>query len=252
MYDFFTHQNRWKLPFFKLRIFWLCLSTSFFANAQSTKADSTNHKIRFAIGVSSGLHAVIGGDLAVKLLPSWGIRVGYNRLEYSKKGYETSLKRIGVSDSNAAFELDLNTQLNSAQFWLEWMPGSSKLLRIHGGFAYTFDNKIDVTGRYIENYSFNDLVVTPEEAGDLTVRYTSNKILPYFGLGFGHAVPEKLLSLSLEVGAFYRGKPKIDIIGTGVFEPNSTNENAAIIQENASKYKLHPVFALRLGIRLNK
>jgi len=228
------------------------LFSSISVSAQDETPAEEPHKIEVAVGISSGLSAIIGGDIAATLTPSIGIRAGYNYLKFNRKGYETSLNDLGLGSSNIPFLLDGDVRLNTAQFWFEYMPGSEKLVRIQAGFAYAFDNKVSVNARYGDTFTFNDFPVTPDKVGEMTITYESNKILPYLGIGFGKAVPEKLLSLALEIGAYYRGQPKISIVGTELFEPNTTNDNGAIISENASKYKIQPVLTLRLGFRLTK
>ena len=239
-------------PRFKIGLFLLCFCFSNAAFAQDEPPIDEPNRFGMSVGVSAGTSAILGVDIAATLLPSLGIRAGYNYLEFSKESFETSLNKLGVSNSNTPFLLDGNLELNTVQFWLEYMPGEAKLLRIQAGFAVAMNNKVDVQARFGETVFFNDLPVPPENLGDMTITYTSNKILPYLGLGFGHAVPEKLLTFSLEAGAYYRGAPTIEIVGTELFAPNSTNENGAIISENASKYKIQPVLALRLGIRIIK
>lgn len=223
-------------------------STTLFSQNENTDSEQSS----IAIGISSGLSAIIGVDVAANVLPSLGIRAGYNYLKFSKDNYETSLNDLGLGNSNIPFLMDGDIRLNTAQIWFEYMPGEEKLLRIQAGFAYAFDNKIEVNARYGDTFMFNDFPVTPDRVGDMTITYESNKILPYLGLGFGHAVPKKLLSFSLEAGAYYRGEPQITIVGTELFRPNTTNENGAVISSNASKYKIQPVLTLRLGIRLIK
>lgn len=244
-----THHHKKKYAYLKIGLFLFC---SCFASALLAQEETTKepHKIGLSVGVSSGLHAIFGADLAATILPNLGIRVGYNYLKTSKDGYETSLKRLGVNNSTTPFILDTEVNLNTTQLWLEFMPGSARLFRIQAGFAIALDNKTDVKARYGETFYFNDFAVEPEDLGELTIRYESNKILPYLGMGFGHAVPKKLLTFSMEIGAYYRGKPKISLVGTQLFEPNNDNNNGAAISENAGKYKIHPVLAFRLGVRL--
>lgn len=239
-------------PFYKIGLLLLCFCFSNIAFSQDEPPADEPNKFGVAVGIAAGTSAILGVDVAATVRPSWGIRAGYNYLEFSKDNYETSLSDLGLGSSTIPFLLDANPQLSTAQLWLEYMPGEAKLLRIQAGFAVALDNKIEVRARYGDTFFFNDFPVQPEQLGDMTITYTSNKILPYLGLGFGHAVPQKLLSFSLEAGAYYRGQPKITIVGTELFEPNTTNDNGAVISENASKYKIQPVFTLRLGIRLIK
>lgn len=248
-----THtQQHFLKPIFKLSLLSLCLISAATAFGQKETSTEEPHKIAIAAGIGAGLNAIFSVDVAATVLPNLGIRIGYNYLEFSKDDYETSLSKLGIGNNTTPFYLDANPKLSTAQLWLEYMPGSDKLVRIQAGLALAVDNKIEVKGRYSDTFFFNDFPVTPDRLGDMTITYTSNKILPYLGLGFGQSVPEKLLSLSLEVGAYYRGQPKITIVGTELFEPNNTNANAEVISENASKYKIHPVMALRLGVRLSK
>ena len=249
MYSFSISPLSWSRDCkWKLLLFCLFFSSAIFAQ---DAADNKRHKIGLAVGVSSGLHALVGVDAAATILPSLGVRVGYNHLKYTQnEAYGRSFNKINIGLANTAFLTDTEIDLSTTQFLLEFMPGDLKMFRISGGIAVPATDRFSATGSYSDIFPSSTSTVDPTEMGEVTVTYTTRKVFPYLGLGFGYAVPEKLLSFSLEAGAFYRGEPNITVVGSDVFESNNTAENQAFLEDDASKYKIHPVLALRIGVRL--
>ncbi|NBV04297.1 MAG: hypothetical protein EBS08_01320 [Cytophagia bacterium] len=71
---------------------------------------------------------------------------------------------------------------------------------------------------------------------------------PYVGLGFGRAAPKHRLGLGLDLGAYYIGPPKPEILATGMVK--RTSEQSATLQENLKDFQWLPVFSFRLAVAL--
>ena len=76
-----------------------------------------------------------------------------------------------------------------------------------------------------------------------------NKVAPFIGLGFGRAVPNKVVALSLEMGAFYVGEPKVGMTADGTF---SRNRRICFDLEDAiSTYSFIPQINARIAFRID-
>ncbi|MBQ0057793.1 MAG: hypothetical protein KBT20_09070 [Bacteroidales bacterium] len=75
------------------------------------------------------------------------------------------------------------------------------------------------------------------------------KVKPYFGIGFGRAIPNKRVGFQFEIGAWYHGTPKIESTN----ELDFYDENADGIEgvgDTMSKIQFYPQMTFRLTGRI--
>jgi hypothetical protein len=72
-------------------------------------------------------------------------------------------------------------------------------------------------------------------------------VSPYLGLGLGRIVPWKRLSVGLDAGAYFRGKPKTELNATGLLKTNENNQQT--LQNNLENKRIWPALNLRVGLR---
>lgn len=204
--------------------------------------DSTPARIYpMAIGVSAGTQAFIAADLAVNLNAHFNTRIIYHQLTYS-------FKETMVDFNNAELLLNAKFQQNNLSLFGEYMLKES--LRLVVGLSYAPDNAFSFDGILADSIQFQDVMASPEEIGLIngTIQM-GNKVAPYFGLGLGRAIPQKRVGISVDIGTYYKGAPKVDLVATNLLRNNVNNEQA--IEEAIGFAKWWPVFSIRLAVRIN-
>lgn len=93
-----------------------------------------------------------------------------------------------------------------------------------------------------------DYKLPVDENGDVKGGIKVNSFRPYLGLGWGRAVPGKLLSFSTELGVQIHGKPKLytengDITSIADYDDDNT------FQKIMDKVKVYPVLTFKLNFR---
>lgn len=95
-----------------------------------------------------------------------------------------------------------------------------------------------------------DYVFTPNAEGDLDVEMRVKKVRPYFGIGFGRAVPRKSrVGASLDLGVQYWDKPSFYSNGE-LMEPDAVSSDADIITGTITSLPIYPVVTLRICGRI--
>lgn len=237
----------------KMAMLFFCL-TGQIATAQNVEQVEPlpKHKMRFAIGLSSGTQGLFGADVAVHLLPSVNVRLAYHRTAGGQKGVKPDFAAYGFDElPNGKVGIDLNYDLSNTALTLEWAPGKKRKFRLQGGLVYAPNFGGNLTLRYLETIVIqNDFTISPDEVGYMKVTSSPKSgIMPYMGIGLGRAVPKKRVGLSLDMGAVYLNSPVIDVEATNLLRENEANEEP--LNRNFADYKWLPVMNLRLAVRLN-
>lgn len=95
-----------------------------------------------------------------------------------------------------------------------------------------------------------DYVFTPDANGDVDVEMHVKKMRPYFGIGFGRAVPRKSrVGMSLDLGVQYWDKPTYYCNGE-VVEPSAISTGDEKIVGTLSNLPIYPVVTLRIAGRI--
>lgn len=211
---------------------------------------------KFAIGLSSGLKGH-GLDVAMTINRYFNVRLGFNysQLHYFNDSYQlpSFLFNEDAELRNQKFQLDLDYLYSNLELLGEYKPFGSAF-RIVGGLAYFPKNKVRSEAIASETYYFNDVPLDPDEIGSVAFTWShKSKISPYFGLGFGRAVPQKRrFGVSFDLGTYYKGNPDIGIEATAALRENVRNE--PILEANLRKVnavKFFPVATLRFAYRIN-
>lgn len=221
----------------------LCLLTFSIYNNVSAQTEKAVYNKKYAIGVSTGLKSIFGIDGGVTLTPRFNIRTGFQYADLKYKDPD-----FAVEESSRHYNVDVRYQFSHFELLGEYAPLSFLRLVFGAGFFFKNTGYIFVTPG--EDTQFNDVVLTPEEIGYVkaTTHYPS-PFAPYLGIALGKLVPGKRLSLSCDLGAFYKGSTTVDIEASELLSENTRNE--PILDRNLKPYQFFPNVALRLGIRLN-
>jgi hypothetical protein len=144
--------------------------------------------------------------------------------------------------------VDADIKLGRISAVFEYHPFSNAF-KISAGAAYMLTN-IGGTIMVRDSSSQGDIRVAPSEIGDIKFGLKTNPVVPYFGIGFGRAVPKGRVGFNFELGAYYITSPIVSLKGSGMLEPSSVNE--PVLKENLSGFSLLPAMNFRLNFKIGK
>lgn len=205
--------------------------------------EKEEHYTAMSIGTSIGTKGLIGVDYTRAINHRLNLRVGFNYMDFKINNFETNFGRFQYWAS-----IDLETKQSSLEVLTEMNIWKGRV-RLVTGAAYVFGNHLSGQIQLRDNTPLNDIELTPEEIGFLrgTITFRS-PISPYFGMAFGNAFPKSGLGLSMDLGAYYRGKPLLDLDATNLVRTNTNNEE--IVERNISSYRWWPVVSFRLAYKI--
>lgn len=120
--------------------------------------------------------------------------------------------------------------------------GGNKLLKITGHAPELAAAASQNGGAVIGDY---EIPVDPQ--GNISGGLTVKNFRPYLGLGWGRAIPGKLVNFAIEIGAQFQGKPEL-------YTDYGELDTAAIEDDNtfnkiADALKVYPTLTLKLNFR---
>lgn len=213
------------------------------ATAPTSAATATTpSKKGLGIGLNLSTNG-IGGQLAYSFFKSGKLML---RLEGRYFNYEQNKIPYKVGGANMLINGKAN--LGSIGAMVDYHPFSKSSFKLVVGYAILYNN-INGIATPKDSLKMEDVVITPEMIGgvDLGIK-TSQGV--YVGLGFGRAVPKKRIGLSIEVGAYYIGKPTVTFKTTGMLAPSSTQES--VIGSNMSEFNWLPMLNIGINLRIGK
>lgn len=199
---------------------------------------------QYALGVSLGSKGV-GADMAFRVRPSWHLRAGLNYLQGSFDQQAFDLGSFGLSDNTWLFTGKIRQ--HSAEIMIDYAVLNEQV-RAVVGLAIHPGNRINGTFVLRDSVQFNEVKIAPEEMGQIDASLHYGRFAsPYLGVGLGRMVPWRRLSVGLDAGAYFRGKPSADLQATGLLETNENNRQK--LQNNLQNKRIWPALNLRVGLR---
>ncbi len=118
-----------------------------------------------------------------------------------------------------------------------------------GGFLFNM-NKFELQATAKEDYYVDESQDTPETTGNVDYKFTTNKLCPYAGFGFGRSISRSnLVSFSFDFGVVYHGAPKVSLNTNGVISETDSMEQEQILRDNIEGYKFYPMISFQLSFR---
>lgn len=199
---------------------------------------------QYALGANLGSKGA-GADIAFRISPHWHLRGQLNYLQGSLGKHQFDLGSFGLSDNTWLFSGKIR------QHAIEVLVDYAVLheqVRAVVGIAVHPGNRINGTFVLRDSVQFNEVRVAPEDMGqiDASIHYR-RLVSPYMGLGLGRVVPWQRLSLALDAGVYFRGKPHAQLDATGLLYTNENNQ--AQLQNNLQNKSIWPALNLRVGLR---
>jgi len=212
---------------------------------KESSALSSTHKL--GIGLHGGLIGV-GADLGYQINPMLGVRAKYSVVPIDgvlgASGYEMP-KELNFSGANLL--VDVTAKLDHADLIVDFHPFRNAF-RLSAGLGIFSGNQIKVTANFLDSTKFGEITFTPDDIGSLGLNWVLNTANPYLGLGFGRAAPAKRIGLGIDMGAYYIGPPKPEILATGMVK--RTSEQSSTLQENLKSFQWLPVLSFRVAVAL--
>lgn len=181
----------------------------------------------------------VGVHLVVPMESTLNGRFGIN---YFKHDFD---KRSGLVD----YHMDGKLQTYDVLF--DWYLMSQSSFRVTGGLMYN-GTRFNAKGKAAGDgkFTFNGNTYTAADVGTLNGEVTFRRAAPYLGIGWGNALtPNKRWNFSSDIGVFYQGKARVNLVSLGCTTSNAVcgalardvNVEELRLSEEASDFKVYPV-----------
>ncbi|TXB67676.1 hypothetical protein [Phaeodactylibacter luteus] len=216
------------------------------AAGQSDTCSLYRHCNTASFSFSTGSSALAGLSYAKDMPGRWAIRYGIDFMDFSLRKWETNFNRFAYY---ASINLDVRQTALTA-LW-DYSLTHNGGIRLVGGMAFFFNNQISGSIKLRDAVQFNDIAFEPDELGYVMGGVRYNLLFnPYLGLGLGHVIDaNRRVSISADLGAYYKGAPEIFVDGTSLIRNNE--HNAKVLTRNLSPYRWYPVVNIRIGFSFN-
>lgn len=183
-----------------------------------------------------------GADVRYGLIDRVSARVGASFIPVTANNVFTF---PGVKSDNT-----VSAKFSNVHFMADVVPFSgARGLRLVGGVGYLFKASGTLMVTPTTTYKYGDIVLTPEQVGNLNLDVSWKGVAPYLGLGLFKSFPNHLFNFNLDLGTYYLTTPQATVIGTGVLAGNESN--GAQITSNVSDYRWMPVLQFNFNFKLH-
>jgi hypothetical protein len=221
------------------KLFLCCLSLFLFSVTQVIAQRS-----QFYISPHGGTQG-LGLDFKFAPRAGFNLRAGASVLPFHfNTSYtvrsEPADAEVDVDFHNAHFFFDVHPFIKSDAF-------AQKFL-LTAGAAYFWKAEGNAVATYSGDYTYEGYTVPEEMIGELYGSVRWNKLTPFFGFGFENPFPKKRVNIGFALGAYYMGKPEVEVTGTKFLMDAESDE--AEFRENVSRFQFLPVLQINLNIAL--
>jgi len=231
----------------KLSVFLLsvCLSgaAAFAQNANSehtTSPNSTTAQHPYSVQLNLGTQG-IGAEFNYGLTPKLTLRPGIAIVPVKLNNV------FEFSDFNSTSTVKADFQ--NVHLLADYSPFKSHgAFRIVFGAAYFMKANGNIRISPADNYTYGDIVLSPQQVGYVDLDMNWKGIAPYFGLGFGKIIPSRSFNINVDLGTYYLTAPQANITGTGLLEGNESQTGQ--LQTNIKDYRWLPVVQLNFNFKL--
>lgn len=243
------------------------MGQSYAENENSKDASLFNH---LSVGVSVGSDG-IGFDLATPVGNMFAVRAGMSI--WPKVTYKTDIDPGSDSKSfilNKDGKIDIEGKVNMGdfKFLFDFYPSRNSSFHLTTG-AFVGSKKIASVynaGQFLERNEWGmagiqhgDYKIASDASGNINLDVKANGFKPYFGLGFGRAVPHKRIGFIFDLGVQFWGTPAIytnvkddfgDVSYRKLKNQDNGNKDLNKAIDNLSKVVVFPVLNFRLCGRI--
>ncbi len=191
-----------------------------------------------------------------------GLNIGFEKELHKQFSLGTSLSFLQVygNVTNVVFDNQISTnyQTNSAllEGFVKWHPrfkpdekNPKKQSRFFAkaGLALRFNPSYSALSTLLDKTMIGAFELNKDQVGYVNVDIKTNKIQPMLGFGYT-IIDKKRFFVTTEAGAYFHGRPKVEMQATGTLHLNTINQDA--IQRKITNYRYYPLLKIETGIKL--
>ncbi|MDE6265783.1 MAG: hypothetical protein K2M07_00335 [Muribaculaceae bacterium] len=230
----------------------ITLLFAFAINAQSL--DIFNH---LSVGAGVGTNGV-SIEVASPLTPWVQVRAGVSIMPDITFNTDTDVDYTRPDGSYASTEIDLKGGLGRTQGSLIFnaYPVPKIPVYVAVGAYFGGNNLLKLTGhsddlRNLKDASIEvgDYNIPVDKDGNVRGGLRVNSFRPYFGIGWGRAVPKKRVNFSMDLGIQIEGTPKV-YSESGDIEQLENFDYDNDYQKVINNLKIYPVLTFRISGRI--
>jgi len=114
-------------------------------------------------------------------------------------------------------------------------------------------SKVSIRGELSESVFIGDIEMYPEEVGYINADISAGTwFSPYMGAGVSHDINKYYLSLAIETGMVFHGRPQVKLNATGMLTPTANDAQKTLIEENISPLTVYPFISFTLNYNFYK
>ncbi len=192
---------------------------------------------RLGIGIKGGTYGV-GLDLTGRIVDWFSLRGTVNAVNASRSYSETDV------------DYDADVKLGGYGVIADFHPLKNNF-RISAGFLRN-RNAIDLIAVPTSDVTIGGNTYPPALVGELDGSIRFKKNTPYIGVGYGNAAKSgHRVRFLLDVGVVHQGSGQATVTSSsGLVAPSDLRAEEAKIEDQIKNYKLWPVIALGISIRI--
>ncbi|RIV23431.1 hypothetical protein DYU11_10535 [Fibrisoma montanum] len=225
--------------------FLLCLiNTSLYA--QSTPGFEPRPASQYQVGIQAGTTGIgLYGERLLDQAHRLALRVGVNYLAYRQP------VRLKTADDSYVV-IDPDFMISLAHAGLRWNPFKRSSFFVTAGAGYTWNPALRFVLTAENTVNFGGLVMTAEDVGTIRAGLRWNPVVAYLGTGFGRVIPRRRLTVGVELGGYYLGKPTVELDYEGFLETTTIDEQVPIVERNLAGYRYLPVLNLNVAYAIGR
>lgn len=216
----------------------LIVLRSYCSNAQINSPDLILNQKSVKLNLGS---QGIGGEFTYGIANKTALRLGLNVIPVSVDNVFDFADFNSTSKASAKF--------TNIHLLADYTPfTAAPAFRLVAGAAYFARARGSMQVQPKDNYSYGDIVLTPEQVGYLDLDINWKGIAPYAGIGLFKVIPANRFNVNIDLGTYYLKQPDVKITGTGILKGNDKQEGQ--LRENVKDYRWLPVVQLNFSYKL--
>lgn len=148
--------------------------------------------------------------------------------------------------------VDPDFMIATAQAGLTWNPFRRGSFFVAAGVGYTAHPSVGFVITASDRLNLGGLELTPQDVGTIRLGVRWRPVVGYAGWGFGRIMPRRRISVGVEMGVYYLGRPSVQLDYEGFLETTTLSEQVPVVERNLSNYRYLPSLSLTLSYALNQ
>ena len=190
----------------------------------------------------------IGFSFATPLHPSVELRAGIGALPFSFKYTYDHFEP--VSDQPMPTNILLNAKINmlNGHLLFDYFPSRNSSFFLTAGLYAGQNRMILISGQSTEPVQIGNLIITPDEMGQVEGWMKIHALKPYIGLGFEQTLSHSRFGFKYELGAMFIGTPTIQ--SNKLSSLVDIGEKMSGIDRFLTRFKVYPKLSFQVNYRI--